>query len=211
MKIYTDGSYNLELGIAGYGIVIPEHEEKTIFGPVLNAEFNKQRNVAGEITAAIMAVEYAEECGAAELIIYHDYEGIAKWPNKEWKAKNKYTQEYTNFINEKRKTMKISFVHIKGHSGNKYNTMADKAAAKGAQGYLSEESLKPNQPTPKSVASYNLTILDNGEFQFGRVGDLATNYELQREDYKNLSLKSPDELSPIELISLAVFKSQNNK
>ena len=49
----------------------------------------------------------------------------------EWKANLDMTKAYKSYIRECRKNMRINFVKVKGHSGDKYNDMAD-ALAKAA-------------------------------------------------------------------------------
>lgn len=203
MKIYTDGSFNIYTKTAGFGFVIPEINNTTVYGPVTDEEFSKQRNIAGEIIAVTEAIKYAEANSISEVIICHDYEGVAKWANGEWEAKNIYTQRYVEFIALKRQTMNISFIHIKGHSKDKYNDMADFAAKKGATGMYSE-----NIPPKKDICTYILTIIDNEQFQFSREGDMPTNYIISDEKYNELCSKPVSELTPIQLIALSVYKSQ---
>jgi ribonuclease HI len=66
--------------------------------------------------------------GVKSVEIYHDYEGIGAWADRRWKANNPLTQGYRDFVAEARKTLEIKFVKVKGHSGNKYNDMADRLA-----------------------------------------------------------------------------------
>ena len=77
-----------------------------------------------------MAINYCLEHGIDEVTIYHDYEGISKWANNEWKANHRLTQDYKSFVAEARKKMTIDFVKVKAHTGNKYNEIADKLAKK---------------------------------------------------------------------------------
>lgn len=46
---------------------------------------------------------------------------------KKWKRKNQYTQAYSDFVDKYKDTV-VDFIHVKGHSGNKYNDMADMLA-----------------------------------------------------------------------------------
>lgn len=132
---YTDGSWHpQEPGAFGYGAVILKNDKPIaeLYGHITdNPEMAKMRNIAGEIKAAICAIAYAREHGAESLTLYHDYQGIAKWADLEWKAKNPYTQNYRDFVNKARETMSISFIHVKAHTGNRYNEEADRLANKG--------------------------------------------------------------------------------
>ena len=86
------------------------------------------RNVAGEIMGAKAAMEYALQQGIKSLIIYHDYEGIAKWCLNEWKTNKEGTKKYKEFYDSIKDKIQIQFVKVKGHSNDKYNDMADRLA-----------------------------------------------------------------------------------
>ena len=64
------------------------------------------------------------------IYIYHDYEGIARWANGEWKANKEKTQAYQQFIKESREKIQIIFVKVAAHTGVKYNEQADQLAKK---------------------------------------------------------------------------------
>ena len=86
------------------------------------------RNVSGEVLGAQKAVEFAINKGYKEVTIAYDYQGIESWALGTWKRNNKVTSQYNSFMQEKMKFIKINFKKIKGHSGNKYNDIADKLA-----------------------------------------------------------------------------------
>ncbi len=132
VKAYVDGSYDVATGHYASGAVILTDGETIELNECYTDDAgSKLRNVAGEIKGAVLAIEYCKSHGIDELVIYHDYLGVGKWADDEWKANLDMTREYKDYIREKRKTMKISFVKVKGHSGDKYNDMAD-ALAKAA-------------------------------------------------------------------------------
>ncbi|MBR1740809.1 MAG: RNase H, partial [Lachnospiraceae bacterium] len=56
------------------------------------------------------------------------YEGIAKWCNGAWKTNKEGTKAYRAFYEEMAKGMEIRFEKVRGHSGDKYNDMADHLA-----------------------------------------------------------------------------------
>ena len=129
-KAYVDGSYDVATGRFSCGVVFVNEDEKTI---EMNKAFDEpslaeHRNVSGEVMGAMEAIDYALEHGFAELTIYHDYEGIAKWANDEWKANNTLTKRYKEFIKTARLRMKIDFVKVAAHTGDKYNELADHLA-----------------------------------------------------------------------------------
>ena len=134
---YTDGSYNSTTGYYGCGAVLIDENEQEI------ARMHKTGkpdagangwNINGEIEAAVMAIRTAMDLGCDDLTIYHDYEGVGKWPDGVWKAKKSYTKAYAAQIHAFRKEIQITFIHVKGHHGNKWNEIADQEAGIGANG-----------------------------------------------------------------------------
>ena len=129
VEIYVDGSYNSATGEFSYGmVVLLGGQEETYSQSFQDEELATMRNVAGEIKGAEAAMQYALDHGIREIAIYHDYEGIAKWCLGEWKTNKEGTKAYKAFYDKARSQVKISFVKVAGHSGNKYNDMADELA-----------------------------------------------------------------------------------
>lgn len=133
---FVDGSFNPTTKVyGGGGFVIDQFGKKHLI-KVSGSDpaYSAMRNVAGEILAAMEAIKIATNLKMKKLTIYHDYEGISKWPLGGWQAKKKETQQYAKFvwsaINE---GMKIYFEHVKSHSGDLLNDEAD-ALAKAAAG-----------------------------------------------------------------------------
>ena len=69
-------------------------EEKTFNKSFSDPSLAGMRNVAGEIMGARAAMEYAIANNKKRLVIYHDYEGIAKWPLGIWKTNKEGTIAY---------------------------------------------------------------------------------------------------------------------
>ena len=132
MVAYTDGSFQQSLGRYSYGVVVLfRGSEQYLSGTGNNPEMAAIWNVAGEIAGAERAVEVAMEAGADTLVICHDYEGIAKWVTGEWKAGTPQTQKYRDWMRAaKEQGLRIEFKHVRGHSGNHYNELADALARK---------------------------------------------------------------------------------
>ena len=57
------------------------------------------------------------------MVIYYDYEGIAKWCTGEWKTNKEGTKAYAAFYNSIKDRLNVEFRHVKGHSGDKYNDL----------------------------------------------------------------------------------------
>ena len=129
MVAYVDGSYNVATKEFSYGMVILYHgEEIKRAKKVEDPSLVSMRNVAGEIKGAEMAMRYAIEQGCKELVIYHDYEGIARWCLGEWKTNKEGTKAYKAYYDSIKDTLTVTFQKVKGHSGDKYNDMADQLA-----------------------------------------------------------------------------------
>lgn len=131
LKIYVDGSYDAAAKQYSYGMVVLLSDGNTYqayraFSHDNEASF--MRNVAGEIEGAKAAMRYALEHEYRSLAIYYDYEGIEGWCIGEWKCNKKATQEYKAFYDEAAQFVDIHFIKVKGHSGDKYNEIADKLA-----------------------------------------------------------------------------------
>ncbi|MFV8290893.1 viroplasmin family protein [Aerococcus viridans] len=132
MSVYVDGSFDKKSGYFGYGgVVLFQDTIKTYKGGRNTEGLAKMRNVAGEIIAAMHAVKIAQKSGAKNVVIYHDYMGIAEWALKSWQAKNDYTKEYQDYMQEQAKNLAIGFVKIAAHTGNQYNEDADQLAKDG--------------------------------------------------------------------------------
>lgn len=131
---YVDGSFDKVSGDFSYGMVILyQGEEFTFNQRIQDGELAQMHNVAGEIKGAEAAMRYALEHGLEKIVIYHDYEGIAKWCNGAWKANKEGTKAYKAYYDSVCDKLQIEFVKVKGHSNDKYNDMAD-ALAKQALG-----------------------------------------------------------------------------
>ncbi len=126
---YVDGSFNVSTKEFAYGVVIVKPEGEETFSKKMNdPELASMHNVAGEIKGAEAAMQYALDHGAKRLVIYHDYEGIAKWCLGLWKTNKEGTKAYKAFYEEAKKSLTIEFVKVTGHSGDKYNDLADRLA-----------------------------------------------------------------------------------
>lgn len=133
IEAYVDGSYDESLGKYAYGCVILCSGQviKTINGSSCDEKYIEMRNVAGELEASVQAIKWAMQNKYKSIRIYHDYEGIASWAKGEWSTNRIGTREYVSFIQNCSKKIKICFTKVKGHSGQKYNEMADKLAKEG--------------------------------------------------------------------------------
>ena len=127
---YVDGSFDEKIGKYAFGCIILTPRGETIreSGNGNEPDSLAIRNVAGEMLGAMYAVQWAIKNGYRNLELRYDYEGIEKWAQGEWKAKNTLTQKYANFMKSKADILKISYQKVKAHSGDLYNEEADKLA-----------------------------------------------------------------------------------
>ena len=130
LTAYVDGSFDPSIGKYAFGCILltPDGEIIRESGNGQDPESLAIRNVAGEMLGAMYAVQWAINHGYPSLTIYYDYEGIAKWAQGDWKAKNERTQQYAEFMNGKRSYIQLSFQKVKAHSGDHYNEEVDKLA-----------------------------------------------------------------------------------
>ena len=128
---YVDGSYSQKDGRFSYGVVMFTGDKQIMISKAFShPELASMRNVAGEITGSGEAMKQARAMGLEKLVIYHDYEGIAAWCEGRWKTNKAWTKKYKAFYDEVSKDVEISFIKVAGHSGDKYNDLADSLAKK---------------------------------------------------------------------------------
>ncbi len=126
---YVDGSYDRRDKRFSYGMVLFRDGEAITRNEAFDdPELAEMRNVAGEIKGSMEAMLYCIENGIKMLDIYYDYAGIECWCTGEWKANKPGTIDYKAFYDRAKTKVDIRFIKVKGHSGNKYNDMADRLA-----------------------------------------------------------------------------------
>ena len=129
MIAYVDGSFDAKTRVYGAGaIVYWEGGVERIRRSGADPDLAAMHNVAGEILAAMAAVEFAKAHGAQRIVIHHDYEGIARWPRGDWKTGRPGTKAYAEAMREAGASLKIEFAKVLAHSGNTWNDEADRLA-----------------------------------------------------------------------------------
>ncbi len=128
---YVDGSYNKGLKIYGSGAIIVHDGEVLAATKETGKKMNSMWNIAGEIAAAAIAVKLAEQFMPDHLVIRYDCEAVEKWPTGKWSIKNDYARKYVDFMHRKR-PFDIRYEHVKAHSGDRFNDLADKMASQAA-------------------------------------------------------------------------------
>lgn len=123
---YVDGSFDSKSGDFACGAVLfLGGEELTFSERFHDPEMAAMHNVAGEIMGALTVIRYCLERGVPALEIHHDYEGVGRWADGSWKANKPGTQRYAAECLAAAQRMRLSFVKVRGHSGDTYNDMAD--------------------------------------------------------------------------------------
>ena len=128
---FTDGSFNVATGVYGFGGFLhysDTEDDIEIRGNGNDPEEAVSRNVAGEVHGAVAAMKKAVELGLPELTLFYDYEGIEKWPLRDWKTNKKISMFYVNEYDGLKDRLKVNFVHVKAHTGIPGNEAADRMA-----------------------------------------------------------------------------------
>ena len=131
---YTDGACSGNPGPGGWGAVIFDEKKRqdNISGKVKDTTNNRM-----ELMAAIMALKKIKY--KSDITIFTDStyvkngitEWIKKWQKNEWKSSNKKPVKNKDLwikLNNLCQKNKVTWKWVKGHSNNKYNTLADKLA-----------------------------------------------------------------------------------
>lgn len=126
---YTDGSYHSQKGFS-YGVVIIKDNEviHTISNKFKDTILDSFQNTAGEMMGAIAAMNWCADQGYGSMTLYYDYEGVAAWCTGAWRPKVPASIAYTKRYFDVKDRIKVNFVHVRGHSGDKFNNMADALA-----------------------------------------------------------------------------------
>lgn len=137
-KVYVDGSFNAATGTYGAGALLfvgNQSEPVKLSQGGSDPVFARSRNVAGEILAISIILQCCKEIPTMEeLTVFYDYAGIECWAKSAlglkggWNANTKISKEYQQIVRSV--PFRLVFKHVKAHSGDVYNDMADLLAKK---------------------------------------------------------------------------------
>jgi ribonuclease HI len=128
-EIWVDGAF-LNKTTPTWAIMVQQDgiTVHTSSGKVTDPKLAQYHQVTGELTAVMRAMHWCTSHKITEVTIHYDYEGIKSWPTRAWKAKNEFTLEYAEYMQQIMDNIKINFNKIKAHSGDAGNTIVDKMA-----------------------------------------------------------------------------------
>lgn len=89
------------------------------------------RNVGSELEATLQGLRWCVEQGVHEVLVHHDYTGIAQWVTGTWRAKQPFTQAYVETV--RGLPLRIRFQKVLAHSGIPTNELVDHLATESAQ------------------------------------------------------------------------------
>lgn len=143
---YTDGSG--QNSQCGWAMVLFGPDGKKSYEKFGNLGTQKNGQIAGEVEGAICAISDAIKSGFKNLLIRHDYQGVGKWGDGEWKNKDKDADRLKNWVNHANvKGLSVSFQWTRGHDGDAGNERADLLAGKATLLGPSPRILDPNPRT----------------------------------------------------------------
>lgn len=124
---YTDGSNQEDKRASGAAVIVQDDSCLAVLKKEgRKAEYLQYRNIYGEIIGAFLAIEWAKT-NSVKITIAHDLEGIAHWALGTWKRNNPLTQAWHAYY-QANSAHVTGFTWVKGHSGDRWNDMADAAA-----------------------------------------------------------------------------------
>jgi ribonuclease H-related protein len=127
---YVDGSFNDAIPNYGYGLVCVCQDRivHASGGAGKNQEAVSMRQIAGELLGAMQALRVALKGGYREVVIHHDYMGVAHHATGAWKRTNPFSTTYYDWMQgffAANRDLVVSFRKVAAHSGDLYNEMAD--------------------------------------------------------------------------------------
>ena len=127
IEIYTDGAYSSSRNQGGWSFVVVKDGVKVSSG--YNTMFNTTNNRM-EIQGAIEAIKHMKDQHIADFTIYSDSMYLIGTMTLNWKRKKNL--DLWVIMDELITGMNITWLHVKGHEGNKYNEMCDTLAVHGS-------------------------------------------------------------------------------
>ncbi len=130
LRCYVDGSFNDNVPNYGFGLVcvLDDTIVHAAGGAGKNAEAVSMRQIAGELLGAMQGLVYARRNGHRNVVVLHDYMGVAHHATGVWKRTNPFSITYYEWMQaffRENPNMKVSFRKVPAHAGYLYNELAD--------------------------------------------------------------------------------------
>lgn len=138
---YTDGS-STKSGAGYCALILKESNPIQYFGPVPSEDGSIPTNNRAELYAIAVAIHNSEgplnvmtdsEYAVSSLTTY-----VYSWKQNDWKNSRGETIaniDLIKYLHEAMLKRDIKLIHVKGHSGDKWNELADQLAKKGSVMY----------------------------------------------------------------------------
>lgn len=123
ITIYTDGACKTSDKTGGWAFVVIKDEEKVY------SEFNSEDDTTNnrmEIMACIKALEYCLENNIKEIIINSDSMYVIGTMSQNWKRNTNH--DLWRVMDDLCENIKVVWQHVKGHEGDKWNSLCDALA-----------------------------------------------------------------------------------
>jgi len=121
--VYTDGGYSQCMNEGAWAFVIAEPFTETIITKGCGKLRNQTNNIA-ELTAVLMAIDFLPEGCSAQVCTDSQYV-IGVLSNPTWRPTKNQELIYEIKRRWRKKTLGLSFVWVRGHSGNRLNELCD--------------------------------------------------------------------------------------
>ncbi len=193
LHIYVDGSYNSASCAYSYGLVaVCKNVIEYINGGFHESSTqNNIRQVAGELEAAIKGVEYAVSKKYNEVVIFHDYEGIANHATGAWQRKEQSSQKYYEKMQSLMNTgIKVIFVKVDSHTGDLFNELVDEVCKE-------KLGIKSDKIVEKYLKDKKIFV--KSEKIKEQIGSIVTN------NYNNIIVVNDEEL----VMNESIIKERN--
>jgi len=128
VKIYTDGAYAPSRNKGGWAFVVIK-DNKKIHSSFFGEE--ETTNNRMEIQAVIEAIIWAKENKLTKIEIFTDSMYVIGTMSKNWKRNKNH--DLWEILDELVLNMTISWNHVKGHEGDKYNELCDALAVEASK------------------------------------------------------------------------------
>lgn len=135
VRIYVDGSFDQKTQQYGSGVVVTQQ------GQIIHQlkmtgrqpDFIESYQIAGEVKAALLALQWAVDNQCPEITLVYDYKGIEAWARQTWQAKKPISQYYLHHYQAYAEKVQVHFEKVQAHSGDPFNDRADALAKEAAR------------------------------------------------------------------------------